>query len=459
MTVGTIETCVLTDIANAIRAQNGTAGTYKPREMAAAVAALDGTKAGPAGVEEYIEEDEGVISSSVFDDIADAIRGQNGLSETYKPREMAAAILALTWATEPKAWALLLDDGTLEFCYRPSPTSERGTVAQSWEVDTAGYAYTSLRPWDDVKTDVTAAVFDEDFADAGLETLDRWFHGCTALKEVSGLENVQGVTSCDQAFTSCGVLESLYAMEFDAASLTSGSLAFYGCAKLVGGQGYVPDNMDGHDVFNLGYDGVLADPDADGRAWLWGHVYSDGLLTVGASEAADAARTLAAKGRVCLTARYQALGGLFWSGHAGDVTAVQVLAGSDVAEVANLNYWFYGFDALTSVTGLANLPSPSAMLYAFSGCTALTSLDLRRVDPSHLTDVQYCFGGCSALETIWADADWALPATGVTGTLTFFGCLALVGGLGTEYSPANASWEYLRIDDRYGGAPGYLTAG
>ena len=51
MAVGWIETSVLTDIANAIRAQNGTAATYAPSEMAAAVAALDGTKAGAAGVE------------------------------------------------------------------------------------------------------------------------------------------------------------------------------------------------------------------------------------------------------------------------------------------------------------------------------------------------------------------------------------------------------------------------
>ena len=46
MAVGTISTSILTDIANAIRYQAGVAATYKPREMAAAVAALDGTDAG-----------------------------------------------------------------------------------------------------------------------------------------------------------------------------------------------------------------------------------------------------------------------------------------------------------------------------------------------------------------------------------------------------------------------------
>lgn len=40
MSVGTIETSILTDIANAIRYQAGVATTYKPRQMAAVVAAL-----------------------------------------------------------------------------------------------------------------------------------------------------------------------------------------------------------------------------------------------------------------------------------------------------------------------------------------------------------------------------------------------------------------------------------
>lgn len=49
MTTDTVSTKPLTDIANAIRQQNGTSASYKPREMAA----LDGTKADTAGVEDH----------------------------------------------------------------------------------------------------------------------------------------------------------------------------------------------------------------------------------------------------------------------------------------------------------------------------------------------------------------------------------------------------------------------
>ena len=90
MAVGTIQRSVLTDIANAIRAQNGGTGTYLPSEMATAVLALDGAKVGTP-YQAVAATGTGVISDSVFEDIADAIRAQNGLTETYTPAEMAPA--------------------------------------------------------------------------------------------------------------------------------------------------------------------------------------------------------------------------------------------------------------------------------------------------------------------------------------------------------------------------------
>lgn len=43
MPLGIVRTSILTDIANAIRQQAGVSTLYRPREMAAVVAALDGT--------------------------------------------------------------------------------------------------------------------------------------------------------------------------------------------------------------------------------------------------------------------------------------------------------------------------------------------------------------------------------------------------------------------------------
>lgn len=140
MSVGTIETSILTDIANAIRYQAGVATTYKPRQMAAVVAALDGTDAGGYVPQPYKQLQSGVPSSSVFEDLADAIRVQNGSSAQYAPGDMAQAILDLTWDVGVKARTLWLDDGTLEFNYRDGRSSDLGTIVQCWEINSSGFA-------------------------------------------------------------------------------------------------------------------------------------------------------------------------------------------------------------------------------------------------------------------------------------------------------------------------------
>lgn len=85
--------------------------------MAAAVATLDGTDAGNYQAQPYMTLESGVLPEPVFSDIADAIRGRNGLSTLYAPGEMAAAVLALAWDVGFKIRGLLLDDGTLEINY------------------------------------------------------------------------------------------------------------------------------------------------------------------------------------------------------------------------------------------------------------------------------------------------------------------------------------------------------
>ena len=185
MAVGTIQRSVLTDIANAIRVQNGGTDTYLPSEMAAAVLALDGTRAGTP-LQATPGAGTGVISDSVFDGIAGAIRAQNGLSETYTPGEMAPAILALSWDVGVKMRAILLADGTLEFNYRDGRSSDvpGAVILDAWEVDPEGYSSAGARPWDDVKLSVTRVVFDGDFSEGGLANASDRFHGFENLVEV-----------------------------------------------------------------------------------------------------------------------------------------------------------------------------------------------------------------------------------------------------------------------------------
>lgn len=456
MAVGTIQRSVLTDIANAIRAQNGGTGTYLPSEMAEAVLALDGTKAG-APFQATPGTGAGVISDTVFDGIADAIRAQNGLSETYRPSEMAPAILALAWDVGVKMRAILLADGTLEFNYRDGRSSDvpGAVILDAWEVDPAGYGSAGARPWDDVKLSVTRVVFDGDFSEGGLANASYLFHGFENLVEVEGFEELSEATSMNQMFVSCASLETIWADGFTS-SATSGSLMFSGCSRLVGGQGYVPEQMDNHAELNYGVDGVLTDPADDRREWFRCFLYAGGGLVLTAAAEPEAGRELVSSGRLCANARYNSVGYQPWYDHRHDVEAVEIAADMATYDHVNTNYWFYGHQSIASVTGMGNLCGVREMQHTFNSCEGLTEIDLSGLDPSSFEDLAYTFGGCGSLVTIWADADWALPSSGVSGFQTFYQCSSLVGGAGTTYASSRAGYQYMRIDGV--GGVGYLTA-
>ena len=90
----------------------------------------------------------------------------------------------------------------------------------------------------------------------------------------------------------------------------------------------------------------------------------------------------------------------------------------------------------------------------FSSC-AVTTLDFRGFDPSTLTDLFYCFSGCSSLTTIYADGTWALPSSGISGSQCFYQCSSLVGSNGTAWPSSNTGHAYMRIGRT--GQAGYLT--
>ena len=456
MAVGTIETSILTDIANAIRYQAGVATLYKPREMAAAVAALDGSDAGGYVEQPYMALESGVLSGHVFEDIADAIREQNGESTTYAPGEMAAAILALAWDTGVKVRAMLLTDGTLEFNYRDGRSSDLGTISQCWEVDPAGYTSDSARPWHSVRAQVRRVAFDSDFSEAGISNLAYWCTGMNQMTEVLGFEECSGTTNVTQMFNSCGRLETIWATSFDNSAISSYTSVLYGCSRLVGGSLYVPTSTAGKAALTLGSSGVLTDPQNDQRVWAWGHMYGTGELEVTASATADATREVLSSGRVCVNCHYTSISAMPWYEQRASLASCAFLADLASVTVSSMDYWFYTNTALMAVTGWANVRGLASARYLFNGCSGLTSLDLTGLDPSALRDWFYTFANCGNLVTILVDATWAL-ASGASGMGTFYNCKKLVGGNGTTYSAS--TYGYARaVIDRAGQA-GYLTEG
>jgi len=462
MAVGTVSTSILTDIANAIRYQAGVATLYKPREMAAAVSALDGTDAGDYQEQPYMQLESGVLPESVFSDIASAIRGQNGESTLYAPGDMAAAILALEWDVGYKIRALLLDDGTLEINYYERRTSVTGgRIVQVFEIDPAGYSSASARSYDSIKLLVKKVYIDSTIAGLGITNCNYWFNAFSNCTEVRGFENLSGMTSANQMFSSCSSLETIYATSFSNSGL-SGSLMFTGCNRLVGGtDGYVPSTTSGVVVCKLGAGGVLTDPNADNRTWFYAHYYADGEGVLTASPTPDSTRELIASGRICANGKYVGLGFTPWDGVTGPTHRQHLTSATFASDMAtysylNFNYLFYSCTNLASVSGLGNLSGVRSMRYMFSSC-AFVTIDFRGFDPSTLTDLFYTFSGCSRLTTILADASWALPSSGLTGSQCFYSCsTSLVGGNGTTWASNKTAYTYFRIDTA--NTPGYITA-
>lgn len=103
-----------------------------------------------------------------------------------------------------------------------------------------------------------------------------------------------------------------------------------------------------------------------------------------------------------------------------------------------------------------NLSGVRSMRYTFSSC-AFTTIDFHGFDPSTLTDLFCTFSGCSKLTTILADASWALPTSGLTGSQRFYSCsTSLVGGNGAVWASNKTAYTYFRIDTA--STPGYVTA-
>ena len=462
MAVGTVSTSILTDIANAIRYKAGVATLYKPREMAAAVSALDGADAGDYQEQPYMALESGVLPESVFSDIADAIRGQNGLSTLYQPGDMAAAILALEWDVGLKPRAVLTSLGTLEFNFVDGRHCYSGGVpVNAWEIDPAGYSSAAARPYDSIKLQVKKVVIHSSWPQVGMRKADYLFNAFQSMTEVSGFENMSGITSAAQMFSSCSSLETIYATSFSNTGL-SGSLMFNGCYKLVGGaDGFVPSSTSGASVCKIGTGGVLTDPNADARTWFWAHFYDDGEAVLTASSSPDPTRTLRASGRICAIGKYVGLGFTPWTGttgptHRQHLTSVTFAADMATFSYLNLIYLFYTCTNLASVTGLGNLSGVRSMRYTFSSC-AFSTIDFRGFDPSHLTDLFYTFSGCSHLTTIYADSTWALPSSGISGSQCFYSCsTSLVGGNGTVWASNKTGYTYFRIDTA--STPGYITA-
>lgn len=153
------------------------------------------------------------------------------------------------------------------------------------------------------------------------------------------------------------------ATSFDDSTTASCSSVPYGCNCLAGGtDGFMPAPTSGKAVLKVASGGVLTDPDADARSWLWTHYYYDGEGTLTANPSPDASRMPEATGRVCTNVRYQGLSFTPWDGTARRVPRTASISCTPPSRRTwprfahlSLNYLLYSCTNLAGVSNLGNL--------------------------------------------------------------------------------------------------------
>lgn len=400
------------------------------------------------------DSDLGTVTRKVLADIAGAIRAQTGSAARYTPPEMAEAILSIQ--PGPKTYyGLLLEDGTLELCYRAQAASALGTVSQAYEADLGGYTLNGHAPWYERRGEIVRCVMDTSLRLAPITSAAFLLDGMNAMKSVEGFENLQHAGNFNYLFYNCKALVSVFATEFDTAKITSKDSTFTGCNRLVGGHGKTRTAIEKNTDFSLGEAGLLTDPDADQRRWIWCTVYEDGELVLSATDATEASRPYLLHDQACANVTEASAGTHPWSDVRAKIKRATI--SPDIAGIDGIcpESWFSSHASLASVTGMGYLRGVTSLSSVFSTCTSITEVDLRGLDSTKLKKASSTFYGCGKLQKILASPDWVLPA-GVTGYNTFLNCSALVGGNGTTYSSSHNNYDYLRLD--LPGSPGYLTA-
>ena len=311
--------------------------------------------------------------------------------------------------------------------------------------------------WNPYRKNVKNIVFDASFADVLPTSCYSWFYDMENLVSITGIEylNTSQVTNMAYMFNNCSKLKTLDLTHFDVSKVTtmvrmfqnssalttimcnddwysekvvSSTNMFGNCTSLVGAVAYSDDNSNnilyanpftgyfsgelvpmviycednttlyftkcaktiqpgkkynGHTVTSLWKDADVTDSGQDARG-LWTYEKNTTNVVIEPSFA-DVLPTSCAGWFVGLA-------------NLASITGLEYL---NTSEVTTMSSMFSGCEALTSLDLKNFNTSKVKSMYAmFQRCDGLTSLDLTNFDTSEVTNMEYMFYGCSGLTSI-----------------------------------------------------------
>ena len=356
---------------------------------------------------------------------------------------MAPAILALSWDVGVKIRALLLSDGTLELNYRDGRSSSvpGAVILKAWRGRPRRVRVRRRAPLG--RRQALRHAGGHRRGHGGQRPRQRRLP-LPRLREPRGGGGVFGhlvtPTNMNQMFVSCASLETIWAESFYG-SVESGTLMFSGCRAPRRGEGLRP-GAGGRPPEPA----LRVDRRADPPRRVGGRARVVPLLPLcgrrARADGGDRARGGAGAGLVGAPVRERPvqLGGLpalvrppARRGGGGDRLRHGGLRPREhelLALRAPVDHQCDG--GWGTSTACARCSTPSTAARGSRRSTSPGSTRPRsRTSPTPSA-------GAGSLVTIWADADWALPTSGVSGFQTFYQCSSLVGGAGTTYASSRA---------------------
>ena len=352
------------------------------------------------------------------------------------------------FAQEAESYAVF-DEATNTLTFKHDTNKPTGAFALN-EGDNAPGWYKSNGYVSNANT-IEKVVFDASFANARPTSCCKWFFGCTDLTTIEGIEylNTENVTEMSGMFCGCKALTMLDVSKFDTKNVQSMSSMFWGCHALTT---LDISNFDTQNVTEMSgmFDGCSALTTIyasdkfvttackydynmfKGCTNLVGAVpydeykigkemanYTTGYFTDIASKIAEsyavfdkATNTLTFKhdtkkpdGAFALNEGDNAPG---WyksnddGSNANIIKKVVFDASFANARPTNCHLWFYGCKNLTTIEGIEylNTENVTSMSLMFSGCSALTTLNLSNFDTQSVTNMTGMFSDCRALTTL-----------------------------------------------------------
>ena len=279
-----------------------------------------------------------------------------------------------------ESYALLSKDGLTMTLYYDNQKESRGGIDIS---------NGSESPYQNV----TTVLIDASFADYRPTNTAFWFHDCTKLQSITGIEylHTDDVENMAGMFSRCSSLTSLDVSGFKTKNVTDMRAMFYGCSALT----------------SLDVSGFKTENVTDMRAMFYGCSALTSLDVSGFKN--DNATTMLSMFSGCSSLTSLDLNGF----KTDNVTCMEGMF-SGCSSLTSLDLSSFKTDNVTTMwamfsdcSSLASLDLSSfktdnvtTMLSMFANCSSLTSLDLSSFKTDNVTSMRAMFQGCSSLSSL-----------------------------------------------------------